>query len=175
MNVTVFLGPSLPIYEARAILPDANFRPPAEQGDVLTAVERDGAQVLGLIDGTFLQNLSVWHNELCYALSRGVTIYGASSIGALRAVETERFGSIGVGRIYQWYRDGIVNSDDEVALAHGDSSSGFRQMSLPLVNIRASLEQAVSKRLVAESIAVKAFQSVQPRRVKFAPFFSWPG
>lgn len=161
MNVTVFLGPSLPLDEARGILPDANFRPPAEQCDVLTAVERDGAQVIGLIDGTFLQNLSVWHNELCYALSRGVTVYGASSIGALRAVETERFGSIGVGRIYQWYRDGLVNSDDEVALVHGDSSSGFRQMSLPLVNIRASLERAVSKGLVAESIAMKAIQIVR--------------
>jgi hypothetical protein len=165
MNVTVFLGPSLPLDEARRILPDANFRPPAEQGDVLAAVERDGAQVIGLIDGTFLQTLSVWHNELCYVLSRRITVYGASSMGALRAVETERFGCVGVGRIYEWYRDGVLNSDDEVALAHGDSTSGFRQMSLPLVNIRASFETAVSKGLFDESIAMKAIQIV--RRIYF--------
>lgn len=161
MNVIVFLGPSLPADEARAILPDAKFLPPAEQGDLFTAVERDGAQVIGLIDGTFRQNLSVWHCEVCYALSQGVVVYGASSMGALRAVETERFGAVGVGRIFEWYRDGVVNSDDEVALAHGDVTSDFRQMSIPLVNIRASLERAVAAGHIGEAIAEKAIQIVR--------------
>lgn len=161
MNVIVFLGPSLPVDEARAILPDAKFLPPAEQGDILTAVESDGAQVIGLIDGTFRQSLSVWHCELCYALSQGIVVYGASSMGALRAVETERFGTVGVGRIFEWYRDGVVNSDDEVALAHGDVTSGFRQMSIPLVNIRASFERAVLRGHIDEAIATKAIQIVR--------------
>jgi len=161
VNIIIFLGPSLPADEARAILPDAKFLPPAEQGDIFTAVQRDGAQVIGLIDGTFRQSLSVWHCELCYALSEGIVVYGASSMGALRAVETERFGTIGVGRIFEWYRDGVVNSDDEVALAHGDATSGFRQMSIPLVNIRASFERAVSTGHIDEAIAAKAIQIVR--------------
>ena len=37
-----------------------------------------GAEIIGLIDGTFHQNLSVWHNEVCYVLSRGVAVFGAS-------------------------------------------------------------------------------------------------
>jgi hypothetical protein len=136
------------IDEARGILPGAVFHPPAAQGDLLSAVDQDGAEILGLIDGTFHQSLSVWHNEICYLLSRGITVYGASSMGALRAVETERFGTIGIGCIYRWYRDGIITGDDEVALVHGDEHSDFRPVSVPLVNIRASVARAVSARLL---------------------------
>lgn len=153
MRASIFLGPSIPLENARKLLPAAIFHPPAEQGDLLTAVDQDGTEILGLIDGTFHQNLSVWHNEVCYLLSKGVTIYGSSSMGALRAVETERFGMIGVGRVYQWYRDGVINGDDEVALLHGDAHSHFRPLSEPLVNIRASLERAVSDRALEQTTA----------------------
>src|SRR4051794_4588081 len=156
MIATIFLGPSMPVDEARSLLPDAIFRPPAAQGDLLAAVDQDEAEILGLIDGTFHQNLSVWHNEVCYLLSRGITIFGASSMGALRAVETDRFGMIGVGTIYGWYKDGVITGDDEVALLHGDESASYIQMSLPLVNIRASLAQAVSRGFLKESHAGKA-------------------
>jgi hypothetical protein len=145
MIATVFLGPTISVGEARDILPGAVFRPPAAQGDLLAAVDQDGAEIIGLIDGTFHQNLSVWHNEVCYLLSRGITVFGASSMGALRAVETERYGTIGIGRIFRWYRDGIITGDDEVALLHGDEDTNFRQVSIPLVNIRASVARAVSK------------------------------
>ena len=153
MITTVFLGPSLSLEEARAIVPDAVFRPPAAQGDLLAAADRDSCQVIGLIDGTFHQNLSVWHNEICYLLSRGIVIYGSSSMGALRAVETERFGMKGVGTIFGWYRDGIVTGDDEVALVHGDHTTGFPSLSLPMVNVRASVEAARANRSVDSTLA----------------------
>ena len=144
MIACVFLGPTLHLDEARRIFPRAVFRPPAEQGDLLAAVDQDRAELVGLIDGTFHNNLSVWHNEVCYLLSRGITVVGASSMGALRAVETECFGTIGVGTIFRWYRDGVIAGDDEVALLHGSEESGFVPMSVPLVNVRASLTHAVS-------------------------------
>lgn len=148
MIASIFLGPSMPIEEARSILPGAVFHHPAEQGDLLAAVDQDHAEIIGLIDGTFHQNLSVWHNEVCYLLSRGIAIYGASSMGALRAVETERFGTIGIGSIYRWYRDGYITGDDEVALLHGDEFVNYRPLSQPLVNIRASMARAVSEGLL---------------------------
>jgi len=144
MIATVFLGPTMSVEEARGILPNAVYRPPAAQGDLLAAVDQDRAEILGLIDGTFHNTLSVWHNEVCYLLNRGISVFGASSMGALRAAETERFGAVGVGTIFAWYRDGIIVADDEVALLHGTEEHGYHQMSLPLVNIRASLSQAVS-------------------------------
>jgi TfuA-like protein len=37
----------------------------------------------------------------------------------------------------------VINGDDEVALFHGDEASNFQPMSLPLVNIRATVARAV--------------------------------
>ncbi len=153
MIVTVFLGPSMPVAEAREILPEAVFRPPAQQGDLLASVNQDGATVVGLVDGTFHQNLSVWHNEVLYLLSSGVSIFGASSMGALRAAETDTFGMIGIGQIYRWYRDGFITGDDEVALMHGDEDTGYQSLSLPLVNIRASVGLAVSRNRMSADTA----------------------
>ncbi len=156
MRVTAFAGPSISAEECRALLPDAVVRPPAEQGDLLHAHIEDRAELLILIDGTFHQNLSVWHNEVCYLLSLGVHIVGASSMGALRAVETERFGTIGVGTIFEWYRDGVLTDDDEVALLHGPPEASFQSLSLPMVNIRASLQAVVAEDRVASETAAVA-------------------
>lgn len=166
MKVAVFLGPSMPHAEAQALLPAALFRPPAQQGDLLAAVNQGGATVIGLIDGTFHQNLSVWHNEVCYLLNRGITILGASSMGALRAAETDRFGMVGIGEIYRWYRDGVITGDDEVALLHGDEASGFQPLSLPLVNIRASVAHAVA---AGELDAAAATQLITVARAIYYP------
>jgi hypothetical protein len=46
----------------------------------------------------------------------------------------------GVGEVYRMYRDGVLVSDDEVALAF-DPESGIA-LSEPLVNIRATLARA---------------------------------
>src|SRR5262249_43282458 len=161
MNVSVFLGPSMPLAEARDLLPGAVFRPPAQQGDLLACVNLDGANVVGLIDGTFHQNLSVWHNEVCYLLSRGVVIFGASSMGALRAAETDRFGMVGVGQIYRWYKDAFITGDDEVALLHGDEASGYPSLSLPLVNIRASVALAVSRKRMSDANAAQLIETAR--------------
>ena len=37
-RILVYLGPSLSLAKARAILPHAIFRPPARQGDIVTDV-----------------------------------------------------------------------------------------------------------------------------------------
>ena len=41
-NAVVFIGPSLPFEEAKQILPDAEYLPPAKRGDLTEAV-RAGA------------------------------------------------------------------------------------------------------------------------------------
>ncbi|MGD0736560.1 MAG: TfuA-like protein [Terracidiphilus sp.] len=167
MKVTVFLGPSMSLSEARKILPEAVFRPPAQQGDLLAAVNQDGASVVGLIDGTFHQNLSVWHNEVCYLLSSGIRVFGASSMGALRAAETDCFGMIGVGQIYRWYKEAYITGDDEVALTHGDQDTEYRSLSLPLVNIRASVGLAVSRNQMSDAAAA---QLIEIARAIYYPY-----
>ena len=72
-------------------------------------------------------------------------------IGALRAAELSAFGMHGVGMIYRWYRDGILQDDDEVAIAHGTAETGFRAASEAMVNIRQTLRKAESLRIISSN------------------------
>jgi hypothetical protein len=146
-RVLVFLGPSLPLEEARQIL-DAIYLPPAKQADLLSAAINYRPDVIGLIDGVFMQSLSVWHKEILYILDQGIRLYGASSMGALRAAETAEFGMIGVGEIYRMYAEGELQDDDEVALVHGQEEIGYRKMSEPMVNVRATIRAAQDRGLI---------------------------
>lgn len=138
----VFLGPSLSRGEAAEILPDAIYLPPAAMGDVLGALRRYRPHSIGLIDGTFLQNMSVFHKELLYAMDNDAYVLGASSMGALRAAECARYGMIGVGEIFEALVSGELENDADVALTHSDSESGFRPLSDAMVTIRAVLRGA---------------------------------
>ena len=142
MKAVIFLGPSLPLPEARKTLEDAIYLPPARQSDLLSATLNLKPTVIGLIDGVFLQTPAVWHKEILYALQRGVRVYGSSSMGALRAAETDVFGMVGVGEIYRQYASGEVIDDDEVALAHGPPEYAYAKLSEPMVNVRATLAAA---------------------------------
>ena len=150
MTSVVFLGPTLPRDDARRILPDAVYLPPARQADIVTAIGRYHPDVIALIDGTFLHTLAVWHKEILHALDLGIRVFGASSMGALRAAECAEFGMVGVGRVFRDYADGTLTADDEVALSHADEASGWRPMSEAMVNVRATLTAAVAAGVLTE-------------------------
>src|SRR5690349_19745459 len=115
--VVVFLGPTLTLAEAKTELPDALYLPPARCGDGLQSL-RLSPRALLIIDGTFERTPAVWHKEIGLALERRVPVFGAASMGALRAAEMEDFGMIGIGSIFRDYRDGRLVDDDEVAVIH---------------------------------------------------------
>jgi hypothetical protein len=145
-GVVVYLGPSLAVHEAQGILPRASFRPPIALGDLISLVESESVPDLwavGIVDGVFYQSPPVWHKEILHALNSGIAVFGASSMGALRAAECDVFGMIGVGAIYRSYAEGTLTDDDEVALVHGDASAGWSAQTLPLVNVRATFARAV--------------------------------
>ena len=98
MSIFVFVGPTLGVEEARTIL-DATYLPPASQGDVFRLVATHDARIVGIIDGHFQEVPSVWHKELLWAMSQGIHVLGAASMGALRAAELAAFGMVGEGRI----------------------------------------------------------------------------
>jgi hypothetical protein len=160
VNIVVFLGPSLPPDEARRLCP-ARFLPPAGQADLLSAVTRYRPDAIALIDGVFGHSLSVWHKEILYALDRGVAVYGGSSMGALRAVETSLYGMIGFGEVFRMYADGEIDGDDEVALAHGDASVGFVGLSLPMVNVRKTFARAREDGLIDSAEHDQAIAAVR--------------
>jgi len=150
-RLVVFLGPTLSHDDARDVL-DAEYRPPAAHGDVLRAALRR-PRAIGLVDGVFERVPAVWHKEILFALSEGVHVYGAASMGALRAAELDAFGMRGVGTVYRAYADGVLEDDDEVAVAHAGTEHGFRALSDAMVDVRATLAAAVGAGVIHEGTA----------------------
>lgn len=140
MSVIVFVGPTLAPAEGRWPI-DADFLPPASQGDVYRAAcTRPDA--IGIIDGYFDRVPAIWHKEILWAMAQGIPVYGSASMGALRAAELADFGMIGVGAIFDAFRSGELEDDDEVAVAHASKEDGYRPVSEAMVNIRATLLRA---------------------------------
>lgn len=159
MSIVVFLGPTVPHDEARQIL-HADYRPPAAHGDVLrAALERPEA--IALVDGVFERVPSVWHKEILFALSEGVPVYGAASMGALRAAELDAFGMRGSGDVYRLYAAGELEDDDEVAVAHGGAEHGWRPASDALVDVRATLAAAVQAQVVPAGAARRVLERLR--------------
>ncbi|HEX9822598.1 MAG TPA: TfuA-like protein [Methylomirabilota bacterium] len=149
-RVVVFLGPSLAVDEARGTLA-ARYLSPVRCGDVLRVRARR-PRAVAIVDGLFDSTAAVWHKEILLALEDGIAVFGAGSMGALRAAELAPFGMVGVGKIFEAYRDGIYTDDDEVAVLHGGAAEGYRALSEPMANIRATVAAAVEAGVIrAES------------------------
>lgn len=159
----VFLGPSLAREEAELILP-ADYRAPAGQGDIFRAcAERPTA--IALIDGIFKDAPTARHREILWAMSQGIPVFGASSMGALRAAELSGHGMIGVGLIYRWYRRFALLPDDAVAVTHSPAELGSFPLSDALVDIRRSLSAATRQGLITAEQA-----QAEARRITALPF-----
>ncbi len=151
MNAVVFAGPTIAARDITAIV-DAVCAPPAAQGDVYRiALERP--RVIGIIDGYFERQPSVWHKEILWAMNQGIHVFGSASMGALRAAELAPFGMIGVGAIFEACRDGVLEDDDEVAVVHGPEDTGYRPGSDAMVNIRATLARAHTAGVIDANLA----------------------
>jgi hypothetical protein len=139
----VFVGPTLDSKDLAAA-GDFTALPPVTQGDVYRAARRR-PRAIGIIDGYFSGAPSVWHKEILWAMSEGIPVFGSASMGALRAAELHVFGMRGVGKIFEAFRDGALEDDDEVAVVHGPAEIGYLAASEPMVNIRETLVLAETK------------------------------
>ena len=145
-NVIIFLGPSLSHEEASTIL-NADYRPPIQRGDI-SAVLNENPDVIGIIDGVFHQQPAVSHREILDALKKGVTVVGGASMGALRASELDDFGMVGVGYVYNQYKNGLIESDDDVAVVINPMT--MEQLSDSLVSMEYNFKKALDKGLISE-------------------------
>lgn len=144
----IFLGPSLSHEKARKILPEADYRPPAKKGDLLKLASDPDVTMVGLVDGVFLQDYPPTPIEV-YQLARkkGVLLAGAASLGALRAVELEKFGMVGIGKVFDLYKSGRIDADDEVAVTFSPDGD-YRLQSEAMVDIRYNLFLAKKKGVI---------------------------
>ncbi|WP_458746297.1 TfuA-like protein [Candidatus Nitrosocosmicus sp. T] len=140
----IFLGPSLSRDKARKIL-DADYRLPAKKGDLLQLILKE-VDIVGLVDGYFLQDYPPTPIEVYNLVrKRNVKVLGSSSLGALRAVELGKYGMIGIGKIFRLFRNGILESDDEVAVTFTDYTN---YKSEALIDIRYNLFLAQKYKII---------------------------
>lgn len=153
LNAVIYVGPSLTIADFDAYPRDClDFRPPIKRGELLPAVAA-GHRLIGIIDGNFLQDIAVSPKEVWRALESGVTIFGGASMGALRAVELCSLGMIGVGQIFEWYRSGRLNRDDDVGVMYTVIRNRYRLLTVPMVNVIWVVDQALLNGFIDDVLA----------------------
>jgi hypothetical protein len=153
VKVIIYTGLSLPFDEAREILDshddvDVIYKRPIKRGD-LGHDMKENPDIIGIIDGVFHQNSSVGHKEILNVLNKGITVVGASSMGALRASEMDSLGMIGIGYVYEQYATGKVASDDDVAVMLDNDT--LKALSEPLINMDYVFTNAVSENIITQS------------------------
>jgi TfuA protein len=149
----IFLGPTLNHQKARNIF-DADYRPPARKGDFLRLAADPEVEMVGFVDGVFLQDYPPTPIEV-YQLARkeGILLVGAASLGALRAVELEKFGMVGIGKIFELYKTGRVDADDEVAVTFAPDGD-FKLQSEAMIDIRYNLYLARKKGVISKKTKI---------------------
>lgn len=181
MSIVVFLGPSLPRQEAETILA-ADYRPPVRQGDVYRVVQEKRPSAIAIVDGYFQEVPSVWHKEILWALDQDIPVYGAASMGALRAAELERYGMQGVGRIFDGFRNGVYppydgenfEDDDEVAVIHGPAELGFPALSDSMVDLRSTFARAAEEGVIDEALRDRLVAAFKERFYHDRNFMALP-
>jgi hypothetical protein len=151
MSAVIFAGPSLPP-SARADIAGLEWRPPIGRGDLyLAALQRP--RLIGVVDGYFETVPTVWHKEILWAMAQGIHVYGAASIGALRAAELADFGMRGIGLVYRQFHSGMLTDDDEVAVLHGPAELDYVAVTEAMVNVRSTVSSALQSGVVSPDAA----------------------
>lgn len=159
LQTVVFVGPSCPHDLVRAALPDALIAPPVRRGD-LYRFRLFNFSVFVILDGVFTNLLAVSPREVIDVLQDGAAVIGASSMGALRAVDCGPAGAIGHGRVYRLFRRRVLSSEDEVAVVYLPEDP-CPALSQSLVNIRFALHRARRSGLLTSSVAAALARSAE--------------
>jgi hypothetical protein len=101
-----------------------------------------------LIDGVLVYEYAPSPFEIADAMSRGIAVHGAASLGALRGVELRYLGMQGHGWVFKQYLNGVIHADDEVVTLMAPSTN--TALTLPLVRIRFAIERCKNVNLISE-------------------------
>lgn len=143
MTIHVFAGPTIERNAILSVVPEAIIHPPVQHGALFKLQSQPG-DIVAIIDGNFFHMAAIRHKEILAIIEAGVRVYGAASMGALRAAELDVFGMHGVGVVYRLFASGVLSRDDEVAVAHADATAGWRPANLALVSLRFKVRRARS-------------------------------
>jgi hypothetical protein len=160
VRVIAFVGPSRPAQDPSPERQPIEWRGPAARGD-LDALDAAPADVVALIDGVMITGHSPSPTECFRLISRGVRLFGSSSVGALRAVELRNLGMTGYGWIYRRVLDRTITYDDE--LVSNLDPRTYEAKSVFLANVRFGLHAAIDTGMLhpeAADAAVHALRAI---------------
>ncbi|SMF37858.1 TfuA-like protein [Pseudobacteriovorax antillogorgiicola] len=124
---------------------DIVVHPPIARGCLRESRFKCNDRIL-IIDGFFHQKEAVDLTEIRRLIGIGVSIAGASSMGALRAVEAQSLGMKGFGHIYRWIRRQII-VDDEIVAQLVDPRN-FQPITFALVDVIYALRTLKYRKLI---------------------------
>ncbi|MFF4911165.1 TfuA-like protein [Streptomyces sp. NPDC001260] len=166
LDLVVYTGPSLRPSDLQELADLADrlgrrldLRPPVRRLDLLGLTETAGEREVLMLDGEFGQRLAVSITEVRAVLAAGQPIAGASSMGALRAVECRTLGMTGSGWVYEQYLSGAIDSDGDVALLYDPED--FTPVTIPLVNVRWLLARKRDAGLLSAAAAGAALNAAK--------------
>jgi hypothetical protein len=137
-------------------------RLPVKRGDVPMIVkENQTPGTLVVVDGLFHYEMAVGHAELRTAMRRGWTVWGLSSMGAIRAREMSTLGVRGFGKVYDLFcQENVDFRDDEVTLLH-DVAPTYAELSEPLAHIRVGLADLAARGVIDEGIRARMIEELE--------------
>lgn len=167
-RIITFAGPSLPATPDatwKPLLKQVQIRAPAQDGDILAAA-RDKPQTIVLLDGYYFDGYDytvpvVKQQELLLVLEAGIQIIGGASMGALYASELNQCGIVGVGQVFEWFRDGILQGSDEIVVLHLPQEFDYQLITVALVEVRYALQQLVRNQVLSSTDAQSLIQAIK--------------
>ena len=114
---------------------------------ICTTAALSGPAIIGVsVDGYFERVPTVWHKEILTGrMAQGIHVYGAASIGALRAAELtelrdERASAMSYRQFQHQPADGRRRG---TPVLHGPAEVGYVQVTEAMVNVRATIDRAL--------------------------------
>ena len=148
--IKVYAGMSAQKSDVQSILPDAIYAPPVQNGDILSDIE-DGVNSILILDGFFHQTLSVSPSEIMDALRRGIRVFGASSMGALRAAELEVYGMVGIGDVFEHIQNADTFRDDFLGQMFVDGWLQIQETFVTYIEFEINLKLLLGQRRVSRA------------------------
>lgn len=147
-KIFLFIGPtSYGIQLEDIVTHNTVIRPPVRRGDIQELIDCSPPAIIAIVDGTYHSYPAVSHVEIKNALKKRWSVWGMSSMGAIRAAEMHTLGMKGYGKVFQRFVDDEDLPDDYVALIHSDESP-YSPLSEPLIHIESLLNEMVTDEII---------------------------
>jgi len=120
--------------------------PPIREGDLSKLLQHSPRRRVLILDGVFSENQAVTPTECRTLMRSGWSLFGASSMGALRAADLWPEGMVGIGDVFLAYRTGLLKSDADVAVALDPST--YEEITVNIPFLRAALADLLTRGVI---------------------------